>query len=57
MVGVFERVFEVAPVFRAEKHNTTRHLNEYISLDMEMGYIDSFTDLMAGGDRLPASVW
>ena len=46
MVGVFERVFEVAPVFRAEKHNTTRHLNEYISMDMEMGYIDSFTDLM-----------
>ena len=46
MVGVFERVFEIAPVFRAEKHATTRHLNEYISLDMEMGYIDSFTDLM-----------
>ena len=46
MVGVFERVFEVAPVFRAEKHNTTRHLNEYISMDMEIGYIDSFADLM-----------
>lgn len=47
MVGVFDRVFEVAPVFRAEKHNTKRHLNEYISLDMEMGYIDSFHDIMA----------
>ena len=46
MVGVFERVFEIAPVFRAEKHATTRHLNEYISMDMEMGYIDSFADLM-----------
>ena len=46
MVGVFERVFEVAPVFRAEKHNTTRHLNEYISLDLEMGYVESFADLM-----------
>jgi len=46
MVGVFERVFEIAPVFRAEKHATTRHLNEYISMDMEMGYISSFTDLM-----------
>ena len=47
MVGVFDRVFEVAPVFRAEKHNTTRHLNEYIGLDFEMGYIDRFEDVMA----------
>lgn len=46
MVGVYDRVFEVAPVFRAEKHNTTRHLNEYISMDFEMGYIDSFEDVM-----------
>ena len=47
MVGVFDRVFEVAPVFRAEKHNTKRHLNEYTGLDFEMGYIDDFTDIMA----------
>ena len=47
MVGVFDRVFETAPVFRAEKHNTKRHLNEYTSLDFEMGYIDSFEDIMA----------
>ena len=47
MVGVYDRVFEAAPVFRAEKHNTTRHLNEYIGLDFEMGYIDSFEDVMA----------
>ena len=46
MVGVYDRVFEAAPVFRAEKHNTTRHLNEYPSLDFEMGYIDSFRDVM-----------
>lgn len=46
MVGVFDRVFETAPVFRAEKHNTKRHLNEYTSLDFEMGYIDSFQDIM-----------
>ena len=46
MVGVFERVFETAPVFRAEKHNTKRHLNEYTSLDFEMGYIDGFEDIM-----------
>ncbi|MDR1867520.1 MAG: aspartate--tRNA(Asn) ligase [Treponema sp.] len=36
-----ERVFEVAPVFRAEKHDTPRHLNEYISLDVEMAFIES----------------
>ncbi len=47
MVGVFERVFETGPVFRAEKHNTKRHLNEYTSLDFEMGYIDGFEDIMA----------
>lgn len=46
MVGVFDRVFETAPVFRAEKHNTKRHLNEYTSLDFEMGYINSFQDIM-----------
>ncbi len=46
MVGVFDRVFETAPVFRAEKHNTKRHLNEYTSLDFEMGYIESYQDLM-----------
>lgn len=47
MVGVFDRVFETAPVFRAEKHNTKRHLNEYTSLDFEMGYIDDFSEIMA----------
>ena len=46
MVGVYERVYEVGPVFRAEKHSTTRHLNEYTGLDLEMGYIDSFYDVI-----------
>ena len=46
MTGVFDRVYEVAPVFRAEKHSTSRHLNEYTSLDFEMGYIDGFEDIM-----------
>jgi len=46
MVGVYERVYEVAPVFRAELHATSRHLNEYLSLDVEMGFIDSEEDLM-----------
>ncbi len=47
MVGVFERVFEVGPVFRAEPHDTTRHLNEYVSLDAEMGFIENHFTIMA----------
>lgn len=47
MVGVHERVYEVAPVFRAEPHATTRHLNEYVSLDLEMGFIRDHRDVMA----------
>lgn len=45
-VGVFERVYEIAPVFRAEKHDTSRHLNEYTSVDFEMGYIQGFEEIM-----------
>lgn len=47
MVGVFERVFEVGPVFRAEPHDTPRHLNEYVSLDVELGFIENHTTVMA----------
>src|SRR5439155_7491373 len=43
MVGIFERVFEVGPVFRAEPHDTPRHLNEYVSLDAEMGFTRDHT--------------
>ncbi len=46
MVGVFERVFTVGNVYRAEPHDTTRHLNEYTSLDMEMGFIKDDADLI-----------
>lgn len=46
MVGVYERVYEIGPVFRAEKHDTSRHLNEYTSVDFEMGYIESFEEIM-----------
>jgi nondiscriminating aspartyl-tRNA synthetase len=46
MVGVFERVFEASQMYRAEKHNTARHLNEYMSMDLEMGFIDSYEDVM-----------
>jgi len=45
MVGVFERVFEVGSVFRAEPHFTTRHVNEYVGLDAEMGFINDFSDV------------
>ncbi|WP_139981522.1 aspartate--tRNA(Asn) ligase [Nocardioides litoris] len=47
MVGVFERVFEVGPVFRAEPHDTARHLAEYVSLDAELGFIEDHRDVLA----------
>jgi nondiscriminating aspartyl-tRNA synthetase len=47
MVGVFERVYETAPVFRAEPSDTARHLAEYLSLDAEFGFIDDHHDVMA----------
>jgi nondiscriminating aspartyl-tRNA synthetase len=47
MVGVFERVFEIGPVFRAEPHDTPRHLNEYVSMDVEFGFIKDHTTVMA----------
>jgi nondiscriminating aspartyl-tRNA synthetase len=68
MVGVFERVYEVGPVFRAEPHETGRHLAEYVSLDAELGFIDDHRDVMevvrsavvamieAVGERAPADV-
>lgn len=46
MVGVFERVFEVGPVFRAEPHDTVRHLAEYVSLDVELGFIQDHRDVL-----------
>jgi nondiscriminating aspartyl-tRNA synthetase len=46
LVGVYNRVFEIAPVFRAEHHDTSRHLNEYTSMDLEMGFINDFTEIM-----------
>ena len=52
MVGVFERVFMTGNVFRAEKHSTSRHINEYTSLDFEMGFIEDHTDIMKMENRL-----
>lgn len=40
MVGVFERVYEIAPVYRAEPSATSRHMTEYTSVDGEAGFID-----------------
>ncbi|MFA6193591.1 MAG: aspartate--tRNA(Asn) ligase [Parcubacteria group bacterium] len=45
-VGAFERVFEVGSVFRAEPHFTSRHVNEYIGMDAEMGFIDGPEEVM-----------
>jgi nondiscriminating aspartyl-tRNA synthetase len=56
MVGVFERVFEVGPVFRAEPHSTARHTNEYVSLDVEFGFIRDHTTVMALLNRLLAAI-
>jgi nondiscriminating aspartyl-tRNA synthetase len=47
MVGVFERVYETGPVFRAEPHDTARHLAEYVSLDAELGFIGDHRDVLA----------
>ena len=47
MVGVFERVHEVGPVFRAEPHDTARHLAQYTSLDVELGFVTDHRDVMA----------
>jgi len=46
LVGVFERVYEVGPVFRAEPHDTARHLAQYTSLDAELGFIAGHHDVM-----------
>jgi len=55
-VAIFERVFEVGSVFRAEPHYTTRHVNEYIGLDAEMGFIGNFEEVMAELEKVMAYV-
>ncbi len=56
MVGVFERVFAVGNVYRAEKHSTSRHVNEYTSLDIEMGFIKDHADVMNLETKLLAHI-
>lgn len=53
LVGAgFERVFEIGAVYRAEEHNTNRHLNEYVSMDFEMGFIKDERDVMEMEENL-----
>ena len=52
-----ERVFEIAPAYRAEKHDTPRHLNEYVSLDVEMAFISSEADLIELEKHLLAHIF
>ena len=55
MIGAgYERVYEVGQVYRAEKHSTSRHLNEYVSLDLELAFIDNEHDIMDLQNRLLA---
>lgn len=49
MVGIYERVFCTGNVYRAEEHDTSRHINEYTSLDFEMGFIEDFNDVLVMG--------
>jgi nondiscriminating aspartyl-tRNA synthetase len=56
MVGVFERVYEVAPVFRAEPHATIRHISEFVSLDAELGFIRDHFDVMVVLGRLVKAI-
>ncbi|HTX73955.1 MAG TPA: aspartate--tRNA(Asn) ligase [Rectinemataceae bacterium] len=52
-----ERVFEIGAAYRAEKHDTPRHLNEYISLDVELAFIDTEKDLIGLEKRLLAAIF
>lgn len=52
MVGVFERVYAIGNVYRAEKHSTTRHINEYTSIDIEMGFVKDHHDVMEMETRI-----
>ncbi len=47
MVGVFEKVFAIAHSYRAEKYGTSRHTSEFIQYEFEMGFIDSYLDIIS----------
>jgi nondiscriminating aspartyl-tRNA synthetase len=52
-----ERVFEIGPAYRAEKHDTPRHINEFESLDVEVAFIESEQDLMDLETRILAAIF
>jgi len=56
VLGGLERVFEVGPAFRAEKHDTYRHLNEFVSFDIEMSWADD-EDVMGVQERMIQHIW
>jgi nondiscriminating aspartyl-tRNA synthetase len=57
MVSIFERVFTIAHAYRAEPSVTTRHLTEYVSLDVELGFIDSWLDLIKVADSTVKAIF
>jgi len=57
MVAVFERVFTVSHAYRAEPSVTTRHMTEYVGLDAEMGFIESWLDVLNMADTLVKSIF
>lgn len=52
MVGVYERVFTISPVFRAEKHNTSRHIMEITQMDAEMGFIEDYDEILQVAEQI-----
>ena len=56
VLGGLERVFEIGPAFRAEKHDTYRHLNEFVSFDVEGAWMDD-EDVMGVLERMIRHVW
>lgn len=57
MVGIFERVFAISRAYRAEPSVTTRHMTEYVGLDVEMGFIDSWKDVLFTADHLVKTIF
>ncbi|MBU2591970.1 MAG: aspartate--tRNA(Asn) ligase [Patescibacteria group bacterium] len=57
MVSVFERVFTLAHAYRAEPSVTTRHMTEYIGMDVELGFINSWLDVVDTADKLVKAVF
>src|SRR3990167_9036085 len=56
MTSIFERVFTIAHAYRAEPSVTTRHLSEYVSMDAEFGFIDSWEELMEWAEKVVLSM-